>query len=329
MSTVVSVIIPVYNRQEYIEECIASLQNQSYEDLEIILIDDGSTDQTLELCRTLAQEELRIKLIEANHCGVSAARNIGLDTAQGKYVFFLDSDDVIHPQLLQTLVQSMETTGAEMAGTIPMNISTTYWHYVPQIISKHSGPAETTYWDHKKTLNAVFTSETPLSVVGGVMIRRDWIDKTRFRTDLYIGEDFFFVYENLIKGSSSVFLSQKWYYCRLHASNSSWDFKLSGFLNRFYRRQLVWESEERFGREHYANQQKKDAFVFYIDFLQRKTITTADRKQMRKLMKEHKKSLWPALPFSYKVLYIFSVYMPVTYPVLLPLIKWTRKFKNK
>ena len=108
MDVKVSVIIPVYNREQYVEECIQSLQKQTHQNMEIILIDDGSSDNTVQICSRMATEDPRILLLTMEHGGVSAARNKGLDTAKGKYIFFLDSDDVIHPLLLETLVEGME-----------------------------------------------------------------------------------------------------------------------------------------------------------------------------------------------------------------------------
>ena len=249
----VSIIIPVYNREKYIEECIRSIRAQTYKNYEIILIDDGSTDNTLAICRTLAQEEPVIRILESSHVGVSAARNIGLDAAVGDYVFFLDSDDIIHPCLLETLVNGLTETGAVIGGTMCVSIWEENWDKAYEYIEKSPGPGEITYQTFEETLEAVLSvGKTPLGMIGGVMIRRDIIDQTRFRPDLYIGEDFFFVYENMIKGGSTVFLKQKWYFARNHANNTSWDFGYSGFMNCLLRRELVWKSEEAMGRKKYA-----------------------------------------------------------------------------
>lgn len=104
----VSVIISVYNRENYIEECLLSVLEQSHKDFEIVLVDDGSTDNTLAICEALAEKEPRIKIIKGEHKGVSAARNLALDNAIGEYLFFLDSDDTIHPLLLEALVDGAE-----------------------------------------------------------------------------------------------------------------------------------------------------------------------------------------------------------------------------
>lgn len=313
MKDLVSIIIPVYNRQAVVRECIQSVGNQSHQNYEIILIDDGSTDKTLEVCRELAKAEPRIRILEMEHAGVSAARNKGLERAEGEYVFFLDSDDVIHPLLLETLIFGMKISDASIAGTRVVNILEKYWDTVPQIIRKDQGPGETAYHNHSDTLDAVFGVGSPFGAIGGVMMRRDWIAETQFREDLFIGEDFYFIYENLIKGASTVFLKQKWYYCRIHANNSSWNYGFDGFMNRFYRRELVWRNEEKLGRFNYANHQKKSAVQAYYTCLLRNSGNSGDVKKMQIVMKENAKTLLPALTFARKIRCCFAVYMPSLY----------------
>lgn len=328
MKEMISIIIPLYNRQQYIEECIQSIQAQSYQNYEIILIDDGSADHTLEVCRNLAKTEPRINLLTIEHAGVSAARNKGIDAARGEYIFFVDSDDVIHPLLLETLVEGLKNSDAAIAGTKVVNIAERNWHKVNEIISKDPGPGETTYQNHQDTLRAVFLGQSPLGMIGGVMMRRDLIEQTRFRTDLYIGEDFYFIYENLIKGAASVFLKQKWYYGRLHANNSSWDFGYSGFMNRLYRRELVWKSEEAFGRTEYANCQKNAVFGVFQTLLKKNKLNSSDSKKIRKVMKDYRKILLPAMKFRRKVCYYLYVYLPFTSPLVLWVQKRLKKIKG-
>ena len=111
----VSVIIPMYNAEAFIGSCLLSVRNQTYQNLEIIVIDDGSTDQGPRICEELMGQDERICLYRQENSGVSGARNRGLSMASGKYVFFLDSDDAIHPFLLQELVCQSEAQSAALA----------------------------------------------------------------------------------------------------------------------------------------------------------------------------------------------------------------------
>lgn len=321
MNVTVTVLIPMYNRQEYIEDCIRSLQAQSWQELEILLVDDGSSDRTVEICRGFAQADPRIRILLSKHGGVSAARNLGLEAATGKYIFFLDSDDVIHPLLVETLAQSMEENGAPLSGTRCYNVPQAHWHKVPEVMARDTAPGNTVYKSHPDVLREVFSGETPLGMIGGVMMLRDWIGQTRFRTDLHIGEDYYFIYENMIKGASAVFLQQKWYYCRIHSGNSSWDYTYTGFETRFYRRRLVWQSEEALGRPEYANVQKRDAFSILANFLTKDSTDSGDKVKIRNTVKAYRKELFPALSWKSKILFVVYVYMPVLTPLLLCLRK--------
>lgn len=100
----ISVIIPVYNVKDYIEKCVESVLNQTYKNLEIILVDDGSTDTSGDLCDTLSLKDNRIKVIHKANGGLSSARNAGLNSATGNYIGFIDSDDYIATDFYETLI---------------------------------------------------------------------------------------------------------------------------------------------------------------------------------------------------------------------------------
>lgn len=110
----ISVIIPVYNAERYIEQCLWSVTGQTYGSLEIIAVDDGSADDSAAVCGRLAETDGRIRVLRQKNSGVSAARNLGLNAATGEYVFFLDSDDAIHPRLLEEMLWQAEENHAQL-----------------------------------------------------------------------------------------------------------------------------------------------------------------------------------------------------------------------
>ena len=112
-SPVASVIIPVYNTGSYIADCLDSITRQSFADFEIQIIDDGSTDNTVEIVRDYIRKDPRIVLTQVKNGGVSRARNIGLERARGKYILFVDSDDIVSPDYIEVLVSTMEQTGCD------------------------------------------------------------------------------------------------------------------------------------------------------------------------------------------------------------------------
>ena len=107
MEKLISVIVPVYNVEEYVEKCVLSIINQTYKNLEIILVDDGSTDNSGKICDEIAIKDNRIKVIHKKNGGLSDARNVGIDIAKGDYLGFVDSDDYIDPDMYSILLNNM------------------------------------------------------------------------------------------------------------------------------------------------------------------------------------------------------------------------------
>lgn len=112
----ISVIVPVYKVEDYLERCVSSIRNQTYDNLEIILVDDGSPDRSGELCDALAQKDSRIRVIHKENGGQSSARNRGLDEMRGEYVAFVDSDDWIEANMYENLYKAICDNNAQIAG---------------------------------------------------------------------------------------------------------------------------------------------------------------------------------------------------------------------
>lgn len=111
----ISVIVPVYNVEKYLKQCVDSIRRQTYTNLEIILVDDGSPDRCPQMCDQFAQEDSRIKVIHQPNGGLSKARNAGLDIATGRYIAFVDSDDYIKPDMYKYLYEKMIKADVDMA----------------------------------------------------------------------------------------------------------------------------------------------------------------------------------------------------------------------
>lgn len=102
----VSVIVPVYRVENYLRTCVDSILAQTYSDLEVILVDDGSPDGCPAICDEYAQQDARVRVIHQKNAGLSAARNAGLDLCQGEYITFIDSDDFVHPRFVELLLNA-------------------------------------------------------------------------------------------------------------------------------------------------------------------------------------------------------------------------------
>ena len=111
----ITVIVPIYNSEYYLEECLDSLQRQSYQNIEIILINDGSTDGSADICRRYCEGDSRFVLIEQNNKGLPLARNAGLDIASGDYICFVDSDDYVDEKFIEILYQNIKAFCADIS----------------------------------------------------------------------------------------------------------------------------------------------------------------------------------------------------------------------
>ena len=118
----VSVIIPVYNMEKYISLCLESVINSTYKDLEIICINDGSTDQSDGILHEYEKRDDRIVVIKKENGGISSARNVGIKASHGDYISFIDADDYIHPNMIELLLKGVQTTQADISYCKPMRV---------------------------------------------------------------------------------------------------------------------------------------------------------------------------------------------------------------
>ncbi len=182
----VSVIVPVYNTEKYLAECIESISNQTFKDLELILVDDGSTDNSGTICDEYAKKDNRIKVFHQENGGVCHARNKGLDNATGKYICFVDSDDYLEHNALEILYTDIQNHNADISCALMTgdnNCNT------PNL---KNGIYE--IWSDKTALkNALLDNRFSYSSCAK-LFKRDLIQEIRFEEGRKIHEDSFFVF---------------------------------------------------------------------------------------------------------------------------------------
>ena len=194
----ISVVVPVYNTEAYIAECIESVLSQTYEDFELILVNDSSTDKSLYICQEYEQKDKRIKVISQDNAGVSVARNTGIDAATGKYIAFLDSDDFWDKKYLEILHTSIVKDASEM-------VSCNFKRYYGKTNSFTSSgfPLTDKTIDVKNNLSDLVygTSKAVNRDVWGKLFVSDIIKKhnLRFVPGLNRGQDYVFFLSYLFK----------------------------------------------------------------------------------------------------------------------------------
>ena len=176
-NVLVSVIIPIYNVKNFIAKGIGQLQNQTYEDFEIILVDDGSTDGGFEECKKWEKEDNRVIVLHQQNKGAGGARNLGVESARGKYIYFYDIDDEISPQLLEYNVLMMEKLSVDMIVFGYKSIDVTYKTEVSVAFTEH-------HIENNLQLRDVYVDEFVLKVNGfpwNKFYRKSFLDKHNLR----------------------------------------------------------------------------------------------------------------------------------------------------
>lgn len=199
----ISVIIPVYNTEKYVGRCLDSIIANDYRNLEIICINDGSTDKSLNMLRKYENKDSRIKVINVKNGGVSRARNIGLDTATGKYVCFIDSDDFVYNRFFSLLYYYMKTYDAAITACKYSKVMDSNIDY------SHSESPQFNICVMSELLGKKHSEN-----IWAKLYKRNAIADVRFPTDIKIGEDTAFIREVIWKNKEKtvVEISEALYY---------------------------------------------------------------------------------------------------------------------
>ena len=115
MVPLISFIVPIYNVERYLQKCVDSILAQSYSNIEVVLVDDGSTDESVAICDSYANRDKRVQVIHKENGGASSARNEGLSFAHGSYIAFIDSDDYVSPSMAEKLLDAISKTDSDLA----------------------------------------------------------------------------------------------------------------------------------------------------------------------------------------------------------------------
>lgn len=201
----ISIIVPVYNVEKYLNDCIKSLINQSYPHLEIILVNDGSSDTSGKICEDWANEDQRIRVIHQENGGLSAARNAGMKAASGNYLAFIDSDDVIGNEMMQRLLEIVWENEADIVecGFIR------FWDKIKA--PPHSQP-EIEIFDTTEALQALMNEQLK-QMACNKLFKNEIVEKVEFEKGR-LHEDEFWTYQIVAKAKKTVRTDEVFYYYR-------------------------------------------------------------------------------------------------------------------
>lgn len=218
VNALITLIVPIYNGELFLSACIESILKQSYPYWELLLIDDGSSDRSSEICEQYASLDTRIFFLSLPHGGVSIARNMGLKHGHGDYFFFLDCDDLIHPQALETGLRLMQTLGCSFSGLVLSNVGEDFQ------LSDYLTPSTPKYLCFSPTeLQDLFGNHRvyDLWAIGGKLLTRSAVEGLSFPETIASGEDTLFLLDVIARiETPSIILTETWYFRRLHQNNT-------------------------------------------------------------------------------------------------------------
>ncbi|WP_010237898.1 glycosyltransferase [Clostridium arbusti] len=200
---IISIIVPIYNVEQYLSRCLDSIISQTYTNLEIILVDDGSTDDSWSICKKYAKIDKRIVLIKQENKGVSSARNEGIRIATGEYIAFVDSDDYIDNDMYEILYNLMNENN---------NIDLAICETVKDNIKSKS---DISILNRNETLKALFNMKSFRGYIFNKLFRKSIIEKNNltFNKDIYICEDLLFCFNYVLNIRNAIYsMEQKYFY---------------------------------------------------------------------------------------------------------------------
>lgn len=240
----VSVIVPIYNAEQYLRPCIDSVLAQTLTDWELLLVDDGSQDGSAEICAKYAEQEVRIFTICTENCGVSHARNVGLARARGEYVFFLDADDCLMPWSLEVCLAKIESTDVDIvcAECEPIyEDGASYPAHRPIFADE-----ELTHADYLKRVLSYRT----LCSIWAKLYRRESLGTIRFDEESSRGQDVLFLYKLLSSTKGKVLVcSDRIYQYRIlqqsasHGSYEQQSQKIHGLVEKLQKEYETGEDQ--------------------------------------------------------------------------------------
>ncbi|MDO4966368.1 MAG: glycosyltransferase family 2 protein [Lachnospiraceae bacterium] len=211
---IISLIIPVYNTEKHLEKCLNRVIDQTYKNLDIILVDDGSTDESGRICDSYAERDSRIRVFHKINGGVSDSRNLGLDKALGEYIGFVDSDDLIDIQFIEVLYSNAvkHDAGISACGM--------YGSYNITKIRKNIGQC-LHYNSSEEVLRNLFTAGSVLgSSCCNKLFRREIVESIRYK-NYVVGEDVDYLYECIMNNKKSFVYDNRVLYLYLYHDTSS------------------------------------------------------------------------------------------------------------
>ena len=215
MKPKVSIIIPVYNSENYLDKCISSILKQTLNGIEIILVDDGSTDKSEVICKKYKDSDNRVKFVRKKNGGVSSARNCGVSIAEGEFITFVDSDDYIESNMCEKLYTSAIENKCDVIFSGMKSVNNKVISYI--------FTDETKVYSKEEACKLFFFDKEPFSpnYACGKLIKKTVCEKIKFREDIFLMEDALFSMELFLNCTNNIMFLNEYLYNYVQRSGSA------------------------------------------------------------------------------------------------------------
>lgn len=312
----ISVIVPVYNVESYLERCIESILNQTYRNLEIILINDGSTDGSKEICDKYRRKDSRVIVVNQDNKGVSSARNLGLELAKGDYIAFVDSDDYLEKDMYELLINCSNESNADIivCGFLQMNSK----GEKKESFIKNSSGLINSFECMKRYFNDSEIKEI-MYAPWNKLFKKEVLRSVRFDENLSMGEDILFIFRCL-ENSQYIFINNQCKYNYIYRVDSAMRTKFSEKRFDYIK---AFDKMEQICTEKYPiilQSLREQNFYHKLNCCRNMIIYSHYKKKykleyenMLKYLDMNKSEVIPKMMFKRKVDYLFVRYIPYIY----------------
>ena len=282
----ISIVIPVYNAEKYLEQCLNSIKNQTYKNFEVILVNDGSDDNSENICKSFSEEDARFKYFTKSNGGASSARNFGLDNVTGDYITFIDADDWVDENHLEVLINNIKDNNSDMAvSSIKKFDMSNNFHF------RMYSNQEKYLLNYNKlnreeflvTLPKLILANNSYKIAVSKLFKKELVSDVRFDESIVYGEDLEFFFKLYININSISYIDEVTYVYRLHDESSSSKFGQLHMEQELAIYKKMYERIEELGLPtiHYVNTLRnlldyrkdyldnRDLYNEYVEFLEK------------------------------------------------------------
>ena len=274
--SLISIVIPIYNAEKYLEECLNSIKNQTYKNIEVIMVNDGSKDNSETICKRFSEDDTRFRYFTKVNGGVSSARNLGLDNVKGEYITFIDADDWIAEKHLELLINSIKKTNSDIGVSSYKEFNNKDTYYI-RVYTKQ----EKNLLNFEKMNRDKFLSLFPKLMSANVcfnnavskLFRKDLVKNLRFDTSIKYGEDLDFYFRLYLNVDSISYVDELTYVYRIHGDSTTSNFNQEHAEQELTIFKQMYEKIQEIGLPtiHYFNKLKK-LLGLRMDFLANKVL---------------------------------------------------------